>query len=103
MAMERSNLLSMMKLSVKVLIQSALSLGRSLDSEHPPLQQFLIVLEHCLKHGLKGGHNNKPHTRCWVFLHRYSLSLCVTMEVLTADQTLTKHNVFTIAMEAFCS
>nr|XP_023689657.1 RUN and FYVE domain-containing protein 1 [Paramormyrops kingsleyae] len=53
MAVERSNLLSMMKLSVKVLIQSALSLGRSLDSEHPPLQQFLIVLEHCLKHGLK--------------------------------------------------
>ncbi|KAG7465139.1 hypothetical protein MATL_G00172950 [Megalops atlanticus] len=53
MAVERSNLLSMMKLSVKVLIQSALSLGRSLDSEYPPLQQFFVVLEHCLKHGLK--------------------------------------------------
>ncbi|XP_036403862.1 RUN and FYVE domain-containing protein 1 [Megalops cyprinoides] len=53
MAVERSNLLSMMKLSVKVLIQSALSLGRSLDSDYPPLQQFFVVLEHCLKHGLK--------------------------------------------------
>ncbi|MBN3314395.1 RUFY1 protein, partial [Atractosteus spatula] len=38
---------------VKVLIQSALSLGRSLDSDYPPLQQFFVVLEHCLKHGLR--------------------------------------------------
>ncbi|KAM4554549.1 RUN and FYVE domain-containing protein 1 [Odontesthes bonariensis] len=53
MAVERSNLLSMMKLSIKVLIQSSLSLGRTLDSEYPPLQQFFVVLEHCLKHGLK--------------------------------------------------
>ncbi|XP_043113287.1 RUN and FYVE domain-containing protein 1 [Puntigrus tetrazona] len=50
---ERSNLLSMMKLSIKVLIQSSLNLGRTLDSEYPPLQQFFVVLEHCLKHGLK--------------------------------------------------
>ncbi|XP_038555409.1 RUN and FYVE domain-containing protein 1 isoform X2 [Micropterus salmoides] len=53
MAIERSNLLSMLKLSIKVLIQSSLSLGRTLDSEYPPLQQFFVVLEHCLKHGLK--------------------------------------------------
>ncbi|KAG7241863.1 hypothetical protein INR49_024833 [Caranx melampygus] len=53
MAIERSNLLSMMKLSIKVLIQSSLSLGRTLDSEYPPLQQFFVVLEQCLKHGLK--------------------------------------------------
>uniref|UniRef100_A0A8C2KYT2 RUN and FYVE domain containing 1 n=1 Tax=Cyprinus carpio TaxID=7962 RepID=A0A8C2KYT2_CYPCA len=53
MVVERSNLLSMMKLSIKVLIQSSLSLGRTLDSEYPPLQQFFVVLEHCLKHGLK--------------------------------------------------
>lgn len=55
MSIERSNLLSMMKLSIKVLIQSSLSLGRTLDSDYPPLQQFFVVLEHCLKHGLKGG------------------------------------------------
>ncbi|KAG7518771.1 RUN and FYVE domain-containing protein 1 [Solea senegalensis] len=53
MAIERANLLSMMKLSIKVLIQSSLNLGRTLDSEYPPLQQFFVVLEHCLKHGLK--------------------------------------------------
>nr|XP_060621373.1 RUN and FYVE domain-containing protein 1 isoform X1 [Anolis sagrei ordinatus] len=50
---ERSNLMNMMKLSIKVLIQSALSLGRILDSDFPPLQQFFVVMEHCLKHGLK--------------------------------------------------
>lgn len=43
----------MMKLSIKVLLQSALSLGRSLDADHAPLQQFFVVMEHCLKHGLK--------------------------------------------------
>ncbi|KAG2455374.1 RUFY1 protein, partial [Polypterus senegalus] len=42
MAIERSNLMNMMKLSIKVLIQSSLSLGRSLDSEYLPLQQFFI-------------------------------------------------------------
>uniref|UniRef100_A0A8D0H9A2 RUN and FYVE domain containing 1 n=1 Tax=Sphenodon punctatus TaxID=8508 RepID=A0A8D0H9A2_SPHPU len=51
---ERSNLMNMMKLSIKVLIQSALSLGRTLDSDFPPLRQFFVVMEHCLKHGLKG-------------------------------------------------
>uniref|UniRef100_A0A803TUZ7 RUN and FYVE domain containing 1 n=1 Tax=Anolis carolinensis TaxID=28377 RepID=A0A803TUZ7_ANOCA len=51
---ERSNLMNMIKLSIKVLIQSALSLGRTLDSDFPPLQQFFVVMEHCLKHGLKG-------------------------------------------------
>ncbi|XP_069508782.1 RUN and FYVE domain-containing protein 1 [Ambystoma mexicanum] len=50
---ERTNLMNMMKLSIKVLIQSALSLGRVLDSDYPPLQQFFVVMEHCLKHGLK--------------------------------------------------
>ncbi|XP_026515139.1 RUN and FYVE domain-containing protein 1 isoform X2 [Terrapene carolina triunguis] len=50
---ERSNLMNMMKLSIKVLIQSAMSLGRTLDSDFPPLQQFFVVMEHCLKHGLK--------------------------------------------------
>ncbi|KAM3866897.1 RUN and FYVE domain-containing protein 1 [Diretmus argenteus] len=53
MSIERTNLLSMMKLSIKVLIQSSMSLGRTLDSDYPPLQQFFVVLEHCLKHGLR--------------------------------------------------
>ncbi|KAM9409291.1 RUN and FYVE domain-containing protein 2 isoform 2-T2 [Pholidichthys leucotaenia] len=53
MAMERTNLLNMAKLSIKGLIESALSFGRTLDSDYPPLQQFFVVMEHCLKHGLK--------------------------------------------------
>uniref|UniRef100_A0A671L0E3 RUN and FYVE domain-containing protein 2-like n=1 Tax=Sinocyclocheilus anshuiensis TaxID=1608454 RepID=A0A671L0E3_9TELE len=53
MAMERANLLNMAKLSIKGLIESALSFGRTLDSDYPPLQQFFVVMEHCLKHGLK--------------------------------------------------
>ncbi|XP_077677864.1 RUN and FYVE domain-containing protein 2 isoform X4 [Eretmochelys imbricata] len=43
----------MAKLSIKGLIESALSFGRTLDSDYPPLQQFFVVMEHCLKHGLK--------------------------------------------------
>ncbi|XP_040298618.1 RUN and FYVE domain-containing protein 1-like [Bufo bufo] len=50
---ERANLMNRMKITIKVLIQSALNLDRSLDSDFPPLQQFFFVLEHCLKHGLK--------------------------------------------------
>ncbi|CAN2390561.1 RUN and FYVE, partial [Pristimantis euphronides] len=50
---ERANLMNMMKITIKVLIQSALNLDRSLDSDFPPLQQFFYILEHCLKHGLR--------------------------------------------------
>ncbi|XP_014035592.1 RUN and FYVE domain-containing protein 2 isoform X2 [Salmo salar] len=53
MSMERTNLLNMAKLSIKGLIESALSFGRTLDSDYPPLQQFFVVMEHCLKHGLR--------------------------------------------------
>lgn len=53
MTMERTNLLNMAKLSIKGLIESGLSFGRTLDSDYPPLQQFFVVMEHCLKHGLK--------------------------------------------------
>lgn len=57
MANERMNLMNMAKLSIKGLIESALNLGRTLDSDYAPLQQFFVVMEHCLKHGLKGSHD----------------------------------------------
>lgn len=63
MTMERTNLLNMAKLSIKGLIESALSFGRTLDSDYPPLQQFFVVMEHCLKHGLKG-ENERQGSRC---------------------------------------
>nr|XP_046204318.1 protein RUFY3-like [Oncorhynchus gorbuscha] len=47
------DLMNMAKLSIKGLIESALNLGRTLDSDYAPLQQFFVVMEHCLKHGLK--------------------------------------------------
>uniref|UniRef100_UPI00358FCFCB RUN and FYVE domain-containing protein 2 isoform X2 n=1 Tax=Myxine glutinosa TaxID=7769 RepID=UPI00358FCFCB len=51
---ERINLMNMAKMSVKGLIESALRFGRTLDSDYAPLHQFFVVLEYCLKHGLKG-------------------------------------------------
>ncbi|XP_034037349.1 RUN and FYVE domain-containing protein 2 [Thalassophryne amazonica] len=63
LAIERSNLLSMLKLSIKGLIQSSLNLGRTLDSDYPPLQQFFVVLEHCLKHGLKSKKSFIGHSK----------------------------------------
>lgn len=61
-AIERLNLMNMAKLSIKGLIESALNLGRTLDSDYAPLQQFFVVMEHCLKHGLKSNtHISAPH------------------------------------------
>ncbi|XP_026473023.1 RUN and FYVE domain-containing protein 2 isoform X1 [Ctenocephalides felis] len=52
-AIERSNLVNICKLVVKELLEQSLRYGRMLDSDHLPLQHFLIVLEHVLRHGLK--------------------------------------------------
>lgn len=52
-AIERANLLNISKLIIKELIDSSLSHGRMLDDDHVPLQQFFVVLEHVLRHGLK--------------------------------------------------
>ncbi|XP_022102696.1 RUN and FYVE domain-containing protein 2-like isoform X2 [Acanthaster planci] len=53
MLVERSNLLNVAKLCIKNLIESALAEARTLDDEHVPLQQFFVVMEHILSHGLK--------------------------------------------------
>ena len=50
---ERANLLNISKLIIKELIDSSMSHGRMLDDDHVPLQQFFVVLEHVLRHGLK--------------------------------------------------
>lgn len=51
---ERNNLLNVAKICVKTLIDGSLKRGRTLDEHFPPLKQFFIVMEHVLKHGLKG-------------------------------------------------
>ena len=50
---ERANLLNVSKLIVKELIDSSMAHGRMLDDDHEPLQQFFVVLEHVLRHGLR--------------------------------------------------
>ena len=52
-AIERSNLVNILKLVIREVIDSSLRFGRQLDSDHVPLQHFFIVLEHVLRHGLK--------------------------------------------------
>lgn len=50
---ERTNLLNVSKLVIKELIDSSFCHGRMLDMDHVPLQQFFIIMEHILRHGLK--------------------------------------------------
>ena len=38
---------------MKELIDSSMAHGRMLDDDHEPLQQFFVVLEHVLRHGLR--------------------------------------------------
>lgn len=85
---ERANLMHMMKLSIKVLLQSALSLGRSLDADHAPLQQFFVVMEHCLKHGLKGEPGGCGSTGIWAkSLVSLAPSIAVVAERRVAHRT----------------
>lgn len=51
-AVERSNLLNMMKISIKGLIDCSMR-GRTLNDDHPQLQQFLVLMELILKHRIK--------------------------------------------------
>uniref|UniRef100_A0A3B3X6Q6 RUN domain-containing protein n=1 Tax=Poecilia mexicana TaxID=48701 RepID=A0A3B3X6Q6_9TELE len=59
--------MNMAKLSIKGLIESALNLGRTLDSDYAPLQQFFVVMEHCLKHGLKSRFCRHNHGKVTYF------------------------------------
>uniref|UniRef100_A0A2K5J941 RUN domain-containing protein n=1 Tax=Colobus angolensis palliatus TaxID=336983 RepID=A0A2K5J941_COLAP len=54
MAKEHMNLMNTNKLSIKGLAESALNLERTLDSDYAPLQQFFVVMEHCLKQACWG-------------------------------------------------
>ena len=51
---ERNNLLNISKICIKTLIDGSLKRGRTLDERFVPLKQFFIVMEHVLKHGIKG-------------------------------------------------
>ncbi len=50
---EKSNLINILQLVIKEVIDSSLKFGRQLDSDHVPLQHFFIVIEHILRHGFQ--------------------------------------------------
>ena len=51
---ERLNLLNIANLCIKNLIDSALKLGKVINDEYfEPFQQFFVVFESVLRHGLK--------------------------------------------------
>lgn len=62
---ERANLLNVSKLIIKELIDSSMAHGRMLDDDHEPLQQFFVVLEHVLRHGLR-----RKFSDDWAHVHR---------------------------------
>jgi len=53
MLVERSNMLSVLKLVVKQLIDSSLSQGCMLEDVQGPLLQFFTIMESMLCHGMK--------------------------------------------------
>jgi len=57
MLVERSNMLSVLKLVVKQLIDSSLSQGCVLDDVQGPLLQFFTILESMMCHGIKREHH----------------------------------------------
>ena len=65
-------ILDMAKLSVKGLIESSLKAGHTLDSDHQRLEQFFIIIEYVLRHGLK--------SNCLVY--------CVSLLILTVAHKL---------------
>lgn len=53
LALERMNLLRVCKLTIEELIDSSLKHARMIDEKNVPLQQFCIIIEHVLMHGIK--------------------------------------------------
>lgn len=50
---EKGNLVSLLKLVIKEVIETSMMFAQQLDSDFVPVQHFLIVIEHVLRHGLK--------------------------------------------------
>ena len=74
---ERTNLLNIGKICIKTLIDESMTIGtgRVLTEEFSTLEQFLIVLEHILRHGLKGMSD-------FFGLYFHIQSLCCCYEIL---------------------
>lgn len=52
-AVERSNLVRLSQLVVKEVVDVSMRTGVQLEQDHVPLHHLLILIEHCLRHGLR--------------------------------------------------
>jgi RUN and FYVE domain-containing protein 1/2 len=50
---ERSNLINILKLVLREVLDSSVKFGCQLESDHIPLQHFFITIEHIFEHGMK--------------------------------------------------
>ena len=60
-SVERRNILGIFNLVVKGLIEMSMRQGKTLNDDHPQLLQFLVAIEHALKHRLKSEFNVLGH------------------------------------------
>lgn len=83
MSVERSNMLSVLKLVVKQLIDSSLSQGCMLDDVQGPLLQFFIIIESMMCHGVKREIFLFLETSCYVCTVSYMLwPTCSVLSVM---------------------
>lgn len=76
---ERLNLLNIANLCIKNLIDSALKLGRVISDEYfEPFEQFFVVFESVLRHGLK----SKSNICVIMFVVRFLVSFQMTLNKL---------------------
>eukprot|EP00124_Ichthyophonus_hoferi_P000054 Ihof_evm7s2 gene=Ihof_evmTU7s2 len=71
-AMQRKNLLQMLQLAVKRLIETGVEQRHQLTELHEPLQQFCVMLEYTMRHGLIVKKSlfgsSKPGTAFWDYI-----------------------------------
>jgi len=86
---EKSNLVNILKLVIKEVLDSSLRFGHQLDSDHIPLQHFFIVLEHIMRHGLKAKKGLLgPKKELWDFLQLVEKKQCEAVDITASVREL---------------
>jgi hypothetical protein len=52
--LQRKNLIHLLQLCVQRLVETGVQLCHQLDDSHEALSQFCVVMDHVMRHGLKG-------------------------------------------------
>jgi ribosomal protein S27E len=89
MLVERSNMLSVLKLVVKQLIDTSLSHGGMLDDVHGPLLQFFTIIENMLYHGIKSRARKgllwgNDRYDCWTILEQFAVHVPTSTDILAS-------------------